>query len=133
MGEDWVYTWGASVESHKIERKHKIEGIKDLATGNGFKAALTDKGDVYVWGSLKSSSNEPFFDSEEKPKKVNIPNETSAGSQNPMLKMSSMSVGFNHILFLDSRNELYFFGCNDVGQGAFSEREKFSNQVVLSK
>ena len=73
---------------------------------------------------MKNSNNEKIFESE-KAKKVKCVNGA---------KMKKMSVGYDHILFVDKEKDyLYFFGCNEVGQGAFSEREHESSEIVVSK
>ena len=119
-----VYEWGANImDVTKIEPKFKIEnGIKSLGIGNGFKCALDKKGDVFAWGNLKDYEGDKIISSE-KPKKINESDE----------KMIKLSVGYDHILCTNKKNFQYFWGCNDSGQGAFSERETSVSKLSVSK
>lgn len=119
------YAWGGSVYDAEIQpQSHVKDKISSIQVGNGFKAILTEVGDLYVWGEVKNSKADIIFESE-KPKKI----KSSNGA-----KMKKMSVGYDHILLVDSEKDyLHFFGCNEVGQGAFSEREHESTEIVVSK
>lgn len=124
--ENNVYEWGANImDETKIEPKFKIEtGIIDMGIGNGFKCALDSKGDVYAWGNLKSIKDDIILNSVE-PKKIN------GNDQDE--KMVKISVGYDHMICINKKKFLYFWGCNDSGQGAFSEREKSASKIKISK
>ena len=98
----------------------KIEGLEEfkvkfLAAGDGHTCLITEEGDTYTWGS--NNYGQLGYQSalvETKPKKVEtIP------------KLSKVSCGSLHTLFLTSKKELYLCGDNrDAALGIHNKKEK---------
>ena len=56
------YAWGGSVYDAEIQpQSHVKDKISSIQVGNGFKAILTEVGDLYVWGEVKNSKSEKIF------------------------------------------------------------------------
>jgi alpha-tubulin suppressor-like RCC1 family protein len=58
------YEWGTLSKTDGIVGRRRIDGIKKLQLGNGYRLGLTSSGEVYFWGSIKDGSREIFASEE---------------------------------------------------------------------
>lgn len=90
------YEWGTLTKSDGILGKRRIDGLKKLQLGNGFRLGLSNSGDVYFWGTVKDGSREIF--TTEEPIKVSR-----------SYQLVDISVGYDHALAVDSNQEVSKF------------------------
>lgn len=98
-----LYMWGANGDNQLAMKKGKLgsscitptvimENVINASVGNSRGAAVTEEGILWTWGNGYPD-----------PKKY-----TSG--------VRAVSVGERHIVYITENNELYVFGCNDLGQ-----------------
>ncbi|EGC38739.1 hypothetical protein DICPUDRAFT_75704 [Dictyostelium purpureum] len=114
-----VWNWGAKHEPNSYRQKtplfpHKFKGnVKSIATGFHHSLALTDKGDVYGWGSnsfgcLSNITRDGTFSS--KIKQIEMPE-----------KIIKIEAGGFNSAFISSSGLLYVLGRNDRLQLGFQD------------
>lgn len=126
LSDGTLYSWGCNDEGalgrdgdeSVPARVHLGGNVVDMGCGASISAALTDRGEVYVWGTFRSSSGAfgltPTHKMSFSPVKLSLKN------------IVSISVGQNFVSALDFRRNILTFGSNEFGElgRKTSERNK---------
>ena len=137
--EKMLYSWGnnsccqCAFESNETSNGNILsprnipelndKNIIEISCGNEHTLALSNKGEVYSWGSISDGvlGREPPFGKENssgvaKPGKINFFIKNN-------IKIRHISSGSIHNLCLDDKSNLYSFGCSKGGQLGLDEEE----------
>ena len=98
------------------------KNIKEISCGNEHTLALTKDGDVYSWGSTSDGVLGREIKGEEKKMGIGKPGKIIFFIKND-IKIRHISSGSIHNLCLDSKSNLYSWGCSKGGQLGFNEKE----------
>ena len=115
-----VFSWGSNT-SGKLGTGNKSDWlvpcpclfpeytiIKQVSCGASFTVALSDLGQLYIWGKrLYPQDNNPNFKNEERPCHI---------SELSSIRFSKVAAGNNHALALDCRGDVWSWGDGFLGQ-----------------
>lgn len=96
--------------------------------GQSFLVFLTTEGDIYTFG--ENNYGELGNKSQQTNK---TPSKVSLVKKQSSLRIVNISVGFNHVIALDSNKNLYGWGSNKYGQLGEEEQERNLNPKILSR
>mmetsp|Transcript_7662 Transcript_7662/g.15589 ORF Transcript_7662/g.15589 Transcript_7662/m.15589 type:complete len:511 (-) Transcript_7662:134-1666(-) len=109
-----------------------ISGVVDISAGDSHSVAVTEKGEVFSWGSFRDASGLWCFKPGVKIQKAPVKVFEACGA--PVVKLAS---GVDHILAMTSKGQVYSWGCGERGRlGRLSEAEtegRKNNGVHASK
>ena len=98
------------------------KNIKEISCGNEHTLALTNDGDIYSWGSISDGVLGREIKGNEKELGIGKPGKITYFIKND-IKIRHISSGSIHNICLDSKSNLYSWGCSKGGQLGFDEKE----------
>lgn len=127
-----VYTWGygesgclghGDLNNQLLPKKIKeIDGVNivDVEAGSDFSLLLDEEGNVYYCGNLESKE------------KVIIKSPEIVKFKGNDVKISKMSAGLSHCLFITTNGEIYSYGWNSDGQLGIGTKDPIEGTVHIS-
>ncbi|EPR79468.1 Regulator of chromosome condensation [Spraguea lophii 42_110] len=130
---DGLFSFGCNDEfalgrdgDESVPGKVEIVGnIVKMCCGNSYSAVLTDKGEVYAWGTFRGPGGVLGFDGVTKfqkvPKKLKVKG------------IVDLKGGQNHILMMDRKNNVYSYGSGQYGELGYKILRRFKKQGLNVK